>query len=89
ILAISGLHLSIVAALGFLTIRRGLCLVPYLTERYPIKKWAALGAIFLTAFYLSISGFAVPAKRAFVMTSLVMVGILVDRRALSMRSLAF
>ena len=88
ILAISGLHLSLVAGLCFLAIRRGLCLIPPLEERYAIKKWAAALALIFIALYLIISGFAVPAKRAFVMTGLVMIGIMIDRRALSMRSLA-
>jgi len=88
ILAISGLHLSLVAGLCFLAIRRGLCFIPRLAERHAIKKWAAGLALIFIAFYLVISGFAVPAKRAFVMTSLVMLGIMIDRRTLSMHSLA-
>lgn len=88
ILAISGLHLSLVAGLCFFIVRRGLCLVPLLAERYAIKKWAAVCAILLTAAYLALSGFAIPAKRAFIMTTLVLGGILFDRQALSMRSLA-
>jgi competence protein ComEC len=88
ILAISGLHLSLVAGLCFLAIRRGLCLIPPLAERYAIKKWAAALALIFIALYLIISGFAVPAKRAFVMTGLVMIGIMIDRRSISMRSLA-
>lgn len=88
ILAISGLHLSLVAGLCFLTIRRGLCLCSPLAERYAIKKGAAACAILFTALYLALSGFATPAKRAFIMTSLVLGGILLDRQALSMRSLA-
>lgn len=88
ILAISGLHLSIVAGLVFLLLRRGFSLIPTIAQRYPIKKWAALGAIVFTALYLSISGFAVPAKRAFIMTSVVLLGIITDRQGFSMRSLS-
>src|SRR5262249_27316874 len=36
ILAISGLHLTLVAGLIFLICRRGLALIPYLAENYPI-----------------------------------------------------
>ncbi|MEI8295328.1 MAG: ComEC/Rec2 family competence protein [Alphaproteobacteria bacterium] len=88
ILAISGLHLSLVAGLCFLAIRRGLCLIPPLVERYAIKKWAAGLALIVIALYLVISGFAVPAKRAFIMTGLIMIGVMLDRKAISMRSLA-
>jgi competence protein ComEC len=89
ILAISGLHLSLVAGLIFLFFRRGLALFPYLAENYPIKKWSAGIVIFATWSYLAISGFGIPGQRAFVMISIVMLGILLDRSAISMRLVAF
>jgi len=88
ILAISGLHLTLVAGLIFLTFRRGLALIPYLAENYPIKKWAAILVIFATFAYLSISGFGIPGQRAFVMITISMVGIILDRNPLSMRLVA-
>lgn len=88
ILAISGLHLTLVAGLIFLFFRRGLALIPYLAENYPIKKWAAILVAFATFAYLAISGFGIPGQRAFVMISIVMLGILLDRNPLSMRLVA-
>lgn len=88
ILAISGLHLTLVAGIIFLVFRRGLALIPFLAENYPIKKWAALLGIAATFAYLSLSGFGIPAQRAFVMISMVMMGILLDRNPLSMRLVA-
>ena len=88
ILAISGLHLTLVAGLVFLIFRRGLALIPYLAENYPIKKWSAVLVIFATFAYLAISGFGIPGQRAFVMISIVMLGILLDRNPLSMRLVA-
>lgn len=88
VLAISGLHLSIVAGLVFLVLRGGLSLLPGIAIHYPIKKWAAVVAIVATAFYLAISGFGYPAQRSFIMTAVVLGAILVDRTALSMRSVA-
>ena len=88
ILAISGLHVTLVAGIIFFLIRRGLALIPYLAENYQIKKWAAVVAIIATGLYLAISGYGFPAQRSFMMTTLVMVGILYDRSPLSMRSLA-
>jgi competence protein ComEC len=88
ILAISGLHLTLVAGLIFLIFRRGLALIPYLAENYPIKKWAAILVAFATFAYLAISGFGIPGQRAFVMISIVMLGILLDRNPLSMRLVA-
>jgi len=88
ILAISGLHLSIIAGVVFMIIRRGIALIPPLCLAYNSKKSAAVGTIFMTLLYLILSGFGIPAQRAFIMISLVMGAILIDRTALSMRSVA-
>ncbi len=88
ILAISGLHLSIIAGLVFLLVRRGLCVIPRLALNHPTKKWAALISICATAAYLALCWGSVPAIRAFVMTTVVMGAIILDRTALSMRSVA-
>ncbi|MEB3702923.1 ComEC/Rec2 family competence protein [Candidatus Bealeia paramacronuclearis] len=87
VLAISGLHLTIVAGLMFFMIRRCLSLIPAIALRYPIKKWAALATIFMTFVYLGISGFGIPAQRSTIMTTAVMVAIMLDRTAISMRSI--
>jgi len=71
----------------FWLLRALLAAVPWIALQYPIKKWAALGALGASAFYLMISGAAPSAVRAFVMLAMVMVAILLDRPALSMRSL--
>lgn len=86
ILAISGLHLSLVAGFVFVVVRLVLSLIPAISLRLNTKKLGALGAIFITLGYLLISGMAVPAQRAFIMTFIVMVAVLSDRKALSMRS---
>lgn len=88
ILAISGLHLSIIAGVVFMVIRRGIALIPPLCLAYNSKKIAALGTVAMTLLYLILSGFGIPAQRAFIMISLVMGAILMDRTALSMRSIA-
>ncbi len=88
ILAISGLHISLVAGLVFCIIRRFFSFIPYLAERFFIKKWAAVLSVFATGGYLSISGFGFPGQRAFIMTTLAMVGICLDRNPISLRSLA-
>lgn len=88
ILAISGLHLSLVAGFVFVVVRLALSLIPAISLRFNTKKLAALGAIGVTFGYLLLSGMAVPAQRAFIMTLIVMVAILSDRKALSMRSVA-
>lgn len=89
ILAISGLHLSIIAGVVFLVIRRTTALIPYLSLHYNTKKIAALGTIFMSFLYLILSGLGIPAQRSFMMISLVMGAILMNRTALSMRTVAF
>jgi competence protein ComEC len=88
ILAISGLHLTLVAGIVFLIFRRGLALIPSLAENYPIKKWSAILVVLATLGYLAISGFGIPGQRAFVMICIMMLGIVIDRKALSMRLVA-
>lgn len=89
LLAISGLHVGLIAGLVFFAVRGGLALIEPVALRWPIKKWAA-GAALLAAFgYMLIVGATVPTQRAFLMTGLVLFAILVDRTALSMRLVAW
>jgi competence protein ComEC len=88
VLAIAGLHMALMAGGIFWLLRAVLAAIPALALYYPIKKWAAAGALAASAFYLTISGAAPSAVRAFVMLAMVMIAILLDRPALSMRSLA-
>ncbi|WP_337995629.1 ComEC/Rec2 family competence protein [Oleispirillum naphthae] len=84
-LAISGLHMGLLAGLAFLAVRRGLALAPAVALRYPIKKWAAACALVLTAAYLLISGAAVPTQRAFVMAAAALLAVLLERSPFSLR----
>ncbi len=88
-LSISGLHMSMLAGLMFFLVRFVMALVPALSLRYNSKKAAAVLAIFISAVYLVISGAAIPAQRAFVMTFVVLLAVLFERQAISMRTLAW
>lgn len=88
LLSISGLHMSIVAGFLFFLVRLDLAAVPGIALRRPIKKWAALAALVGGFLYLLLSGSSVPAVRAFVMIALVMLAVLTDRRAISLRNVA-
>ncbi|PIR34419.1 MAG: hypothetical protein COV36_00920 [Alphaproteobacteria bacterium CG11_big_fil_rev_8_21_14_0_20_44_7] len=89
LLAISGLHLTLVAGVFFFSIRSLLALNYKLSERYSIKKISAIAAIFGALAYLLLSGMSVSAQRAFLMVSLVLLAVAVDRAATPMRSVAF
>ncbi|MDB5740615.1 MAG: internalization-related competence protein ComEC/Rec2, partial [Alphaproteobacteria bacterium] len=88
VLAIAGLHMALVGGGLFWILRAGLAAVPSVALRYPIKKWSAGAALAASLFYLVISGAAPPSVRAFVMLGMVMLAVLADRPALTMRSLA-
>lgn len=87
-LSISGLHMSMLAGLTFFLVRFVLAFVPPVALRFNTKKIAAVFALIISAVYLLISGQAVPAQRAFVMTFVVLLGVLADRRAISMYTIA-
>ena len=88
ILAISGLHMALVAGSVFGFLRAVFALSPGLALRRPIKKWAAAGAFFAAAFYLVLSGASIATQRSFIMLSVVLIAVLLDRRAFSVRNVA-
>ena len=89
ILVIAGLHMGMVAAAAFFALRAGFALIPAIALNHPTKKWAAGLALLVTFLYLLLSGATVPSRRAFVMTGLVLLGVLVDRLSLSARAIAY
>lgn len=89
LLSISGLHIGLVAGILFVGLRAGLALVPAVALRYPIKKWAAVAAVPGTFAYAAIAGATVPTQRAALMTALVLLAVLLDRRGISMRLVAW
>lgn len=88
-LSISGLHMSMLAGLMFFLVRMVMALIPPLSLRYNSKKVAAVLAIFIGAVYLVISGAAIPAQRAFIMTLVVLLAVLFERQAISVRTLTW
>jgi len=88
VLSISGYHMAVVAGVVFFTIRALLALFPALTAGHPIKKWAAAAALIAAAFYLLLSGAEVATQRSFFMTAVVLIAVIVDRRAITFRTLA-
>ncbi len=87
-LAISGLHMVLVAGSAFWLLRALLALSPGLALTRPIKKWAAAGALAVAAFYLGISGAGIATQRAFVMLAIMLVAVMLDRPAITLRNVA-
>lgn len=89
LLSISGLHMTLAAGLVFVGVRSLLALVPAIALRWDVKKATAAIALAAAAFYVVLSGAAVPSQRAFIMTAIVLLAVLVDRTAISLRTLAW
>lgn len=95
LLAISGLHIGLVAGgvfvmLRLLLVAAWLLIGTRLRQRdWPAKQIAAGGALLAAAIYLGLSGMNVPAERAFIMTGLALVAVMMNRIALSMRLVAW
>lgn len=88
LLAISGLHLMLFAGVIFFVLRFFLCLIPGIALRYNTKKAAAILALCFAITYMDVSGYGYPVVRATIMFGLIMLGVILDRTALSMRSVA-
>lgn len=89
LLAISGMHLALVATIFFFSARTFLAFFERITLRYNIKKWAVFVAIVGSFFYLLISGAPISAQRAFIMSTLFLTALLIDRSGTPIRSVAF
>ena len=88
VLSISGYHMAVVAGVVFFAVRALLALIPALTVSFAIKKWSAVAALLAAAFYLLLSGAEVATQRSFFMTAVVLIAVMVDRRAVTFRTLA-
>ena len=89
IIAISGLHVVIVVGLIFLSIRGMLSKFSNLAAVYDLKKIAAIFGIIGSFCYLIIAGSPISAQRAFIMSTITLVAILIDRTPKPIRSIAF
>ncbi len=88
LLAISGLHMGLLTGLVFGMLRFLLVIAPKVPPEWSAKKLAAIGALGVGAAYLVLSGANVATQRAFIMVALVLVAVLLDRSALTLRTVA-
>ncbi|ATG35759.1 ComEC/Rec2-related protein [Phaeobacter piscinae] len=88
LLAISGLHMGLLAGVVFGGLRLLLALAPAIAQRLDTKKVAAVGALLTASAYLLLSGMQVASTRAYIMVAMMLVAVLLDRRALSLRVVA-
>jgi len=88
IVSISGLHMALVAGTVMVALRSLFALMPGFAMRHPVKKYAAAIALVATAAYLVVSGSEVAAERSFIMLAVMLMAVLFDRAAITMRNLA-
>jgi len=88
ILAISGLHISLVATAAFALFRWGLNRVPWLLRRAWTRKGAALLTLAPVAGYALVAGFSPSTQRALIMVAVFLTAFLAERETDLKNSLA-
>lgn len=88
ILCVSGLHLSLVATILFITTRFLLNCSNYLAYNYNIKAIAAICSLIGSYGYLELTSMQIAATRAFIMTAIFIYAIMKERSIYPLRSLA-
>jgi competence protein ComEC len=88
ILAISGLHMGLLAGSAFYVFTFLLALIAPLSRRYDVRKPAAGLAIIAATIYLLLSGASVATQRAYIMAVILFLAVILDRRAISIRSVS-
>jgi competence protein ComEC len=88
LMAISGLHVGLVAGFALLLARGGWRRIPWLRRALPLRWYGALAAMTAAAAYAALAGFSIPTQRALIMLILVSVAVLAQRDPLSWRIFA-
>ncbi|AQX28117.1 MULTISPECIES: ComEC/Rec2 family competence protein [unclassified Bartonella] len=86
ILSISGLHMALLSSMVFIIVRGFFAFFPIFSSYYSAKKFAAIAALIVTAFYLILSGANIAAQRSFLMVAIMLIAILCNRPALTLRN---
>ncbi|XDA99523.1 ComEC/Rec2 family competence protein [Sulfitobacter sp. LCG007] len=88
LLAISGLHMGLLSGFVFGLLRLVMAAVPHVGLHWPTRKIAAGGALVAATGYLALSGASVATERAYIMAAVALVAVMLNRRAISLRSVA-
>lgn len=88
LLSISGLHMMLAGFGVFAAIRYVACLWPPTANAPGLKKHAAAAALAASFAYLLLSGASIPTQRAFITVAVAFLAVMVDRNAISLRTVA-
>ncbi len=75
LMAISGLHITMVSSIVFALVYWAWRWNPYLLLRFPARRVAAIAGLIVAFVYTLLSGFAIPAQRAFYMLAVVAIAL--------------
>ena len=89
LLAISGMHIALVAGLIFFGSSIVFSKIYHPDIKVNSKKISAVITVLFSLFYLLLANAPISAQRAFTMTTLVLIGILMDRETTPLRTLSF
>src|SRR5690606_39944173 len=89
ILSTPGPHMGMIRALVFFAVRLLLVLSSRIALYYPVKKIACVIALLALLGYLFVSGMSPRAVRSYIMAPAVLIAVFFDRRARSLRIVAF
>lgn len=88
LVAISGLHISLIAAVVFFVARWGWSMAGVAVLRIPAPVFAAGGALLAATAYAALAGFVIPTQRALVMLAVALGGVFLRRRPAASQLLA-
>jgi len=88
ILAISGLHMGLVAGSIYALVLMAFVRLSKWARRYDMRKPAAFIGILTATAYLVLSGASVATQRAYIMAVIIFAALIFDRQAISIRSVA-
>ncbi len=89
VLAISGLHMSLVATMVYIILFRIFLYISHFWLRINPQIMASALTIVLTGCYLALSGFSPSATRAYIMTLVGLIGLMLGRGVISMKNVSF
>ena len=79
LIAISGLHIAVVAGFAFLPVMLLWQVFPQLNERVPLRVAGSIAGVFFATAYALMAGFSLPTQRALLMVVIALVGLMSRR----------
>ena len=89
LLAISGMHMAMMTLSAMALINLALAFHPSASASTTAIRWSAFAGLAVASFYLMLSGASTATQRAFIMIVIVLLAIILSRRAVTIRGVAF